>query len=90
MLKSIIETKKLFAIEGVRDEKIEIKASDHLLSLPEEKQIEALTEHLGNLKKDFAEYEKPASGDSNKKDNDTNKAQLQILIQVIEGLLSRV
>jgi len=90
MLKSIMETKKLFTIEGIRDGKIDIKTSDHLLSLPEEKQIEVLTTHLENLKKDFAKYENPASGGSIRKDNDIDKTQLQILIQIIEGLLSQI
>jgi hypothetical protein len=90
MLKSIIETNKLFAIEGMKDGKVDIKVSDHLLSLTEEKQIEILTEHLEDLKKDYSKYENPAPWDSNRQNNDIDKMQLQILIEVIEGLLSKI
>lgn len=84
MLRSIKETGKLFTIEGVQNGQVNIKTSNHLLSLPEEKQIEVLTAQLKNLKKDFAKY------GVNRQDDDVDKMQLQILIQVIEGLLDQI
>jgi hypothetical protein len=90
MLKSIEETKKLFTIEGIQNGQVNIKTSKHLLSLSEEKQIEVLTTHLKNLKKDSAKYESSASENTNGQSDDIDRMQLQILIQVIEGLLSQI
>ena len=90
MLKSIRETRKLFSIEGMQNGQVSIKTSQYLLSLSKDKQIEVLTDHLENLKEDLARYEDSALQDSNGKDDNIDKAQLQILIEVIEGMLSQV
>ena len=90
MLKSIKETGKLFTIEGIQKGQVNIKTSNYLLSLPEEKQVEVLTTHLDNLKNDLAGYESPGSQRPKSPDADVHKTQLQILIQVIEGLLDQI
>jgi len=90
VLKSIRETQKLFIIKGIEGGQVDIEISKHLLSLPENKQIEVLTNRLEDLRKDLVRHEEPGFKDSNGKDDDIDKAQLQILIEVIEGLLSRV
>lgn len=90
MLKSILKTRKLFTIEGLGQGQLDVQASEYLLSLPEDEQIEVLTGHLNDLKTDLVQGEKPESPNSNGKNDDLDKAQLQVLIQVIEGLLSRI
>ncbi len=90
MLKSVRETQKLFSIEGMQGGEVNIRTSQYLLSLPKDKQIEVLTEHLDDLKRDLARFADPTLKDSNGKDDDIDKAQLQILIDVIEGLLSQI
>ena len=90
MLKSIEETKKLFTIEGIKNGQVDIKTSKHLLSLSEKEQIEVLTTHLNSLKKDSEKYESPAFEKTNGQREDIDRMQLQILIQVIEGLLSQI
>ena len=90
MLKSIRETRKLFSIEGMQNGQVIIKTSQYLLSLSKDKQIEVLTDHLENLKEDLARYEDSALQDSNGKDDNIDKAQVQILIEVIEGMLSQI
>jgi len=90
MLKSIRETQKLFSIEGMQGGEVNIRTSQYLLSLPRDKQIEVLTEHLENLKRDLARFADPTLKDSNGENNNIDKAQLQILIEVTEGLLSHL
>ncbi len=90
MLKSVRETHKLFSIEGIQDGEVNIRTSQYLLSLPKDKQIEVLRKHLEDLKEDLAKYEDPTVQDPNGKDDDIDKAQLQILIDVIGGLLSQI
>jgi predicted metal-dependent hydrolase len=90
MLKSIRETQRLFSVEGIQDGQINIRTSQYLLSLPKDKQIEVLAEHLENLKEDLAKYENPTVQDSNGEDDNIEKAQLQILIEVTEDLLSHI
>jgi len=90
MLKSVSETRKLFSIEGMQNGQVSIKTSQYLLSLSKDKQIEVLTDHFENLKEDLARYEDSALQDSNGKDDNIDKAQLQILIEVIEGMLSQI
>jgi len=90
MLKSVRETQKLFSIEGIQDGEVNIETSEYLLSLPKDKQIEVLRKHIEDLKEDLAKYEDPTVQDPNGKDDDIDKAQLQILIDVIEGLLSQI
>jgi len=90
MFKSIQETKKLFTIEGMQSGQVDIKTSKYLLSLPEDKQIEALKIQLEDLKKDFAECSVSSTQGSNNQGEDVEKMQLQILIQVIEGMLSQI
>lgn len=79
MISSIKESQKLFTIEGVESGQVNIKASDYLLSLPDNKQVEMLTRLLENLKADFTNLAE-----------DMNKTQLQLLIEVTEGLLSKI
>lgn len=90
MLRSIREAQKLFSVEGMQGGEVNIRTSQYLLSLPKDKQIEVITEHLENLKKDLAGYTGPTLQNSNGKDDSIDKAQLEILIEVIEGLLSRI
>jgi hypothetical protein len=90
MYRSIQEIQKLFIIEGVEGGQVNVKTSEYLLSLPEDQQIEILTDHLENLKKDLARHEKLISQRPNEEEDDLNKAQFQILIQVTETLLSQV
>ena len=90
MLKSVRETQKLFSIEGMQGGEVNIRTSQYLLSLPKDKQIEVLRKHLEDLKEDLAKYEDPTVQDPNGKDDDIDKAQLQILIDVIGGLLSQI
>lgn len=79
MISSIKESQKLFTIEGVESGQVNVKASDYLLSLPDDKQVEVLTRLLENLKADFTNLAE-----------DMNKTQLQLLIEVTEGLLSKI
>ncbi len=90
MRKTIIETQKLFQIEDLKDGQVSIKTSEYLLSLKEEEQINVLTAHLSKLKNDLAKFEPPAFKDSTGKDGDLEKAQLQLLINIIENLLSQI
>ncbi len=90
MFKSIQETKKLFTIEEIQNEQVDITISKYLLSLPENKQIEVLTNQWESLKKDLAKCSDPSASSSNSQKEDVEKTQLQILIQVIEGMLSQV
>ena len=85
VIESIEKTKKLFRIEGIENGQVNIEASQLLLSLPESQQIKVLNTHLEYLKEDLAKY-----GDSSDGNDDTIKAQLQLLIQVTENLLSQV
>ena len=90
MLKSIEETKKLFTIEGMKDGQVELKISKYLLSLPEDKQVEVLTKQRERLKEDFEKNEPSASPDSNSQKENIDKMQLQVLLQVIDGMLSQI
>lgn len=90
MLKSVRETRKLFRIEGIREGEVNVETSQYLLSLPKHEQIKVLTEHLGNLREDLADYKNPALQGSNGKYDHIGKIQLEILIEVIERLLSRI
>ena len=90
MLRSVRETQKLFRIESVKGGRIDIKTSEHLLSLPQNKQFEVLTAQLENLKKDLARYENPAFNSTNRKDDEVDQTQLKLLIQVIESLLTQI
>ena len=90
MLKSIEETKKLFTIEGMKNGQVDLKISKQLLSLSEDKQVEVLSKQLDTLKKDFEKYEASASLDSNNQKEPIDKMQLEVLIQVIEGMLSQI
>jgi hypothetical protein len=51
--------------------------------------LEALTGHRENLEKDSLRHEDGTLQSSNGKGDDGDKAQLQILIEVMEGLLSQ-
>ena len=46
MHQSILNTKKLFKIEGLKDGQVNVTATNYLLSLPENKQIEVLKKNL--------------------------------------------
>ncbi len=67
-----------------------IKTSEYLLSLTEEEQIKVLTDHLSKLKNDLAKLEDPAFKDSTGQDGELEKAQIQLLINKIETLLSQI
>ena len=90
MLKSIEETKKLFTIEGMNNGQVDLKISKQLLSFSEDKQIDVLSNQLERLKKDFEKYEGSASLNSNNQNEAIDRMQLQVLIQVIEGMLSQI
>ena len=90
MLKSIEQAKKLFTVEGVAKGKVNVVLSAYLLSLPEKKQREVLTEHVGRLRKDLAGYERREPKEARSQEEEINKTQLQLMIQVIEGLLAQV
>jgi hypothetical protein len=90
MLKSVKETRKLFHIEGLHDGQVNIKTSRDLLSLPENKQVEVLNAHLENLRKDLARYQNLKKAGPYFRDNDIDRVQIQLLIEVIEGLLAQV
>jgi len=90
VLRSVRETQKLFRIESVKGERINIKTSEHLLSLPQNKQFEVLTGQLEILKQDLARYENPVFNSPNGKNDEVNQTQLKLLIQVIEGLLAQI
>jgi hypothetical protein len=90
MLKSIEETKKLFTIEGMKNGQVDLKISKYLLSLSEDKQVEVLTKQMERLKEDSAKYEPSASLDSNSQKENIDKMQLQVLLQVIDGMLSQI
>ena len=90
MHKIILETQKLFQIEDLKDGQISIKTSKYLLSLKEEEQINVLTAHLLKLKNELATLENPALKDSIGKGGEVEKAQLQLLSNIIENLLSQI
>jgi len=90
MRKSILETQKLFQIENLKDGQVGIKTSKYLLSLKEEEQIKVLTAQLSKLKNDLAKLEDPVLRDSIGKGGEVEKAQLQLLITIIENLLSQI
>lgn len=90
MLRSIRETQKLFRIESLEGGRINIKTSEYLLSLPQNKQFEVLKSHLENLKQDLAQFENPALNGPNRKVDEVNQTQLKLLIQVIENLLTQI
>jgi hypothetical protein len=90
MLKSIEETKKLFTIEGMKNGQVDLKISKYLLSLSEDKQVEVLTKQMESLKEDFTKCEPSASPDSNSQKENIDKMQLQVLLQVIDGMLSQI
>ena len=90
MHKSIIETQKLFQIEYLKDGQLSIRTSEYLLSLKEEEQIKVLTAHLSKLKNDLAKLEDPALKNAIGKGGEVEKAQLQLLINIIETLLSQI
>ncbi len=90
MFKSIQETKKLFTIEGMQSGQVDLKISKYLLSLSEDKQIEVLTIQLESLKKDLAKCLGSSTPGLNNQKEDLEKTQLQLLIQVIEGMLSQI
>ena len=85
VIESIKKTRKLFKIEGIENGQVNIETSQHLLSLPESQQIKVLNTHLEYLKEGLAKH-----GDSSDDNDDTIKAQLQLLIQVTENLLTQV
>ncbi|MBL7178851.1 MAG: hypothetical protein ISS65_01405 [Desulfobacterales bacterium] len=89
MLKSIQETQKLFKIESLKDDQVSIRTSKYLLSLNAEEQIEVLNAHLASLKKDLATYEDPVLQDAIGPGGEIYKTQLQLLINIIENLLSQ-
>ena len=89
MLTSINETQKLFKVERIEGGKVDIEASEYLLSLSEKMQVKALSEQLEHLKRDLARSDTGPQGNTEHTD-EVLKAQLQLLIQVIEGLLAKL
>ena len=91
MLKSIHATQKLFKIDRIKaDGQVDIRTSEYLLSLSKEEQIGTLTIHLAKLKKDLAKLENSICQSALGEGSDIQKTQLQILINIIENLLSRL
>ena len=90
MYKSIKETQKLFKIEGLVGGQVNIRNSQYLLSLSEAEQVKVLTEQLARLKEDLARHQTMSSGSAMQKGKDVDGAQLQLLIQVVENLLSQI
>jgi hypothetical protein len=90
VLRSIAETRKLFTVQSVAGGKVNVVVTTYLLSLPENKQREVLSEHLDRLTRDWARYKsiQPAEGMS--QEEKINRTQLQLMIQVIEGLLAQI
>ena len=89
MDQSIGEIQKLFQIEGVKNGQVQVKATPYLISLPEEKQIQVLREHLDHLKRDLAKYDL-SKGTNPPGPEDVRKTQLQVLVQVVQGLLAKI
>jgi hypothetical protein len=89
MLKSIIETQMLFKVEGMEDGKLHIEASKYLLSLPEKMQSRVLSDQLNSLKQDLARLYDEHQGRKEERDV-MDMTQLQLLIQVTEGLLAQI
>jgi hypothetical protein len=87
VIKSIEETKKLFTVQGVAQGKANVVVSKYLLSLPENKQRQVLTQHLNRLTEDLARCERSDPGSQEK---EIGKTQLRLMIQVIEGLLAQI
>ena len=90
MYKSIKETQRLFKIEGLEGGQVNIRNSKYLLSLSQEDQIKVLTEQLARLKEDLARHETISPENKKEKNDDVDEAQLQLLIQVVENLLSQI
>jgi hypothetical protein len=90
VLKSIAETKKLFTVEGVAEGKVNVVVSEYLLSLPGPKQREVLTDHLERLTMDLSGNKHIEATDEHSQKNKIDKTQLQLMIQVIEGLLEQI
>ena len=90
MYKSIKDTQKLFKIEGLEGGQVNITTSKYLLALSEEEQVKALANQLERLKADLARHEALPSHDPVQDSDDLDKTQLQLLIQVIENLLSQI
>jgi len=88
MLKSIHATQKLFKIDRIKaDGQVDIRTTEYLLSLSQDEQLEVLTVHLANLKKDLAKLANPILQGALGEGGDIQKTQLQILINIIENLL---
>jgi hypothetical protein len=91
MFNSIIETQKLFKVERLKEGgQVDVKATKYLLSLSEDKQREVLTAKLADLRKDLAKLKNPFLQGSIGEGGNIQAAQLQILVGVIEGLLSQI
>jgi len=90
VLKSIAKTRKLFTVEGVAKGKVNVVLSKYLLSLPENKQREVLNGCLEGLRKDLSAYGRNDHPKLHSQEEEVNKAQLQLMIEVIEGLLAQI
>jgi hypothetical protein len=90
VLKSIAETRKLFTVESVAKGKVNVVLSKELLSLPENKQREALNGCLEGLRKDLSACGSNVRPKPDSQEEEVNKAQLRLLIEVIEGLLAQI
>ena len=90
MLKSIIEIRKLFAVEGLENGQVNVRTSEYLLSLPDHQQAKVLTGHLDNLREDLKKLNALSHDRPLEKADEVQRTQLQILIQIVEGLLSQI
>lgn len=91
MIKSIVETQKIFKVERIKEDgQVDLKLSEYLLSLDKNKQAEVLTTQLSNLKKDLAKLKNPILMGSIGQGGDIQTTQLQLLINVVENLLSQI
>ena len=79
----------LFKVESMEKGKVQVEASKYLLSLPEKMQTRVLSDQLRSLRQDLAKIHDMPQGKRQEEDI-MNQTQLQLLIQVIEGLLAQV
>lgn len=89
MVASISKAQKLFKIEGIEKGRVNIETTKYLLGLSEKEQIAVLKNCLDHLKRDFAGLQDPDSSNPNPQ-GEMQKAQLEFLIQVTQGLLSQL
>jgi hypothetical protein len=90
MLKSINDAQKLFRLQRLAGGKVDVEATPYLLSLSERKQREVLRSQLALLQKDISKIKNMSIEPALKNKTEIEQAQLQLLIQVVEGLLHQI